>query len=185
MPKWTTAIPEDPKGPALPIRRTPAFKKMLAIITSEDLIGTNTHYFKGRTRPCEGPGCEAHLAGIPFRWHAYVAAEDIDTALHFIFETTAMGAEPFIQYREHHNTLRGCLFQAQRWKQRPNGRILIRCKPADLKDKRLPPAPDMIKCLSILWDLPSTDLDAGGRNPEKRTQEIVLPNQTKEEPCDP
>lgn len=160
MPTYTSSIPDTPRGPALPIRRAPANGNLLAIITAADLIGTNTHYYKGRTMPCELPNCEPHDHGIPFRWHAYVSAWEVKTGLHFIFETTAAGAEPFIEYRDHHGTLRGCLFSAKRWQQRPNGRILIQTKPADLKEIRLPQAPDLVKCLAILWSLPEDNLGA-------------------------
>lgn len=174
MPRWSQTIPEKPKGPALPILRTPAFKPLTAIITSNDLVGTFTHYFHGRTCPCEAPDCEACREGIPYRWHAYLSAIDCDNGLHFLFEVTAAGAEPFISYRDAHTTLRGCLFQARRWNSRPNGRILIQTKPADLTKRSLPPGPDLIKCLAILWDLPSNGLKAKGHNPEKRTNTVLV-----------
>lgn len=173
MPVWSNEIPTDPRGPALPIQRTPAFKPLVAIITTPDLVGTYTHYFKGRTAPCEKPECEACRNGLPFRWHAYVAAEETSTALHFIFETTAMGAEPFIDYRQQTGTLRGCLFEATRWQKRPNGRILIRTKPADLTERRLPAAPDLLKCLAILWDLPEQSVTPSIFNPSKATTQIA------------
>lgn len=173
MPHWTRQIPDDPRGPALPILRTPAFKKLVAIVTSSDLVGTYTHYFKGRTAPCEKPDCEACRNGLPFRWHAYLAAEQTSSALHFIFETTAIGAEPFIDYREQHGTLRGCLFEAARWNNRPNGRILIRTKPADLTERRLPQGPDLTKCLAILWDLPAQDVGPAIYNPSKNSAQLA------------
>ena len=185
MPKWSSTIPKDPKGPALPIKRTPAFKKLTAVVTTENLIGTMTHYFKGRTKPCELPDCEACRAGIPYRWHAYLAAEEVSTALHFIFETTAMGAEGFIDYRKAHGTIRGCLFEAARWKQRPNGRILLRMKPADLGQRRLPQGPDLIKCLSILWDLPSNDLHTTIGTPEHAMPGLTQSPDKGNSPCAP
>ena len=154
MPTWQTTIPDSPRGPALPIRRTPAFKPLTAIVTSEDLLGCYTHFYKGSTIPCEGDDCPAHQDGIPFRWHAYLTAVDTGNNLHFIFEITALGAAPFTDYREHHKTLRGCLFQAKRWNNRPNGRILIQTKPADLTERQIPTAPDLRKCMAILWSLP-------------------------------
>jgi len=160
MPTYTNAIPTQPRGPALPIRRAPASGHLAAIITSDDLIGTNTHYYKGRTMPCEAPECDACSHGVPYRWHSYCAAWEPKTALHFIFETTATAAEAFIEYRDHHKTLRGCFFSAKRWQQRPNGRILIQTKPADLTEYRLPTGPDLTRCLAILWSLPEDNLGA-------------------------
>ena len=176
MPNYTHNIPDSPSGPALPIRRTPAYTPMQAIVTSPDLIGTYTHYYKGRTVPCESPDCEPCQEGIPFRWHAYLAAHDRKTALHFIFEVTAAGAEPFIDYRDSHGTLRGCLFQARRHMQRQNGRVLIQTKPADLTEIRLPKPPDLTKCLAILWNLPNGEVKKNGVNPQKRTPRITTGN---------
>lgn len=169
MPKYSNQIPTDPRGPALPIRRTPAYSKLRAVVTSQDLLGCFTHYFKGRTAPCERPDCEPCRDGLPFRWHAYFACEDVATALHFIFEVTAAGAEPFVEYRDAHGTLRGCLFEAARWKSRPNGRILVRTKPADLTERRLLKPPDLEKCLAILWNLPGDSVNCCGRDPQTKT----------------
>jgi len=160
MPTYTNTIPDPAHGPALPIRRAPAAGQLVAIITSPDLVGTNTHYYKGRTMPCEAPECEPCRNGVPYRWHSYVSAWETKTALHFIFECTAAGSEPFIEYREHHGTLRGCIFQARRWQQRPNGRILLQTKPADLNEMRLTKPPDLVKCLATLWSLPENNFGA-------------------------
>lgn len=173
MPHWSTQIPERPRGPSFQILRTPAFKPLTAIVTSRDLLGTFTHYYKGRTTPCERPDCEACRENLPYRWHAYLTALNLADAMHFLFEVTAAGAEPFIEYRDAHGSTRGCLFQATRWKQRPNGRVLIQTKPADLTQRSLPPPPDLIKCLSILWDLPTNGLKPSNRDPQNRTDTIA------------
>jgi hypothetical protein len=170
MPKWSNEVPESPRGPALPIRRTPSSRPLEAIVTSEDLIGCYTHFYQGSTTPCEGEGCEACLNGMPYRWHAYITAVDSQNNLHFIFEVTALGAEYFTAYRDVHNTLRGCHFQAKRWNNRPNGRILIQCKPCDLAQTNIPAPPDLKKCMAILWSLPAGEITDGGINPETQTR---------------
>lgn len=170
MPDYTNVIPESPRGPSFPIRRTPPGQPLVAIVTSEDLIGTYTHYFKGRTMPHAAQNCPACNDGISYRWHAYLSAWETKSALHFIFEVTAMGAEPFIEYRNHHKTLRGCLFQARRLQNKANGRILIQTKPQDLKELRVPQPPDLAKCLAILWNLPTDSVRTDGYSPEKRTK---------------
>jgi hypothetical protein len=176
MPKWTHEVPESPRGPALPIRRTPANRPLEAIVTSEDLIGCYTHFYKGSTVPCEGDQCPAHQDGIPFRWHAYLTAVDAHNNLHFIFEVTALGAEYFTAFRDHHQTLRGCYFQAKRWNNKPNGRILIQTKPCDLAERQIPDPPDLRKCMAILWSLPAADVDVHGVNPETKTRTIRAKN---------
>lgn len=206
MPTFSHNVPDDPRGPSFPIIRTPIGKPIAAIVTSLNLVGCYTHYWKGRTVPCEGSGCrlcaddkksilntkgkrvhligkqeiecdgppcEACHAGMPYRWHAYQSVYVRDTALHAIFECTAQAAEHFTEYREAHGSLRGCMFEARRYNSRPNGRILIRCKPADLAGIILPKPPDLIKCLGILWGFAAPDVRQGRINPEKKTRNVV------------
>lgn len=172
MPKWSRDIPADPRGPAFLIMRTPPFKPLVATVTSEDLIGTFTHFFKGRTTPCEGTECPACSDGVPYRWHAYLSAYNSIIGLHFLFECTAQAADAFVEYRDAYQTTRGCCFQAHRLGGKPNGRILIKTSPAKLDQVKLPQPPDIIKCLSILWDLPTADLDHSQRNPGKDTTHL-------------
>ena len=172
MPTWSHDIPKDPRGPAFPVIRTPPNKPITAIVTSEDLVGTFTHYFHGRTMPCESESCLACSEGIPFRWHAYVSAWQQGSGLHFLFECTAQAAESFTTFRDAHGTLRGCLFQATRMNQKANGRIQIQTKPVDQTVVFLPEPPDICKCLAILWNLPSKSVAAETINPAKKTIHI-------------
>lgn len=179
MPIWSQDPPTDPRGPALPIRRTPAGRPLLAIVTSENLIGCYTHFHKGKTVPCEGRAftdaagphpthCEACHDGIPYRWHSYLSAVDQKDGLHIIFECTAQATEAFTTYRDHHHTVRGCLFEACRLNARPNGRVIIRCKPADLTKHRLPHGPDLTQCMAIIWSLPIDAVDTQRTDPERK-----------------
>lgn len=155
MTNWTNEVPVSPEGPAFVLLRTPANKPITAIVTSEDLIGCYTHFYKGRTIPCHGVTCPAHKANIPYRWHAYFAAYRAADGVHFIFETTAQAAVTFVEYRDVNKSLRGCSFIATRMNKRPNARVIIRTKPADLRGILLPTAPDVQKCMSIIWDIPT------------------------------
>ena len=174
MPDWTNVVPPQPRGPALPIRRTPANGKMTAIVTSPDLIGCYTHFWHGSTVPCTLPDCPAHQENLPYRWHAYMTAAKTDDNLHFIFECTALAAKHFTDYRDKFGTLRGCLFEAKRWNSKPNSRILIRCKPCDLQERVLPAAPDLRKCMAILWSLPSDVVQTPRTHHENNMREIAI-----------
>lgn len=171
MPTWTHEIPDDPRGPALPIRRTPAHRPLIAVVTSPDLIGTYTHYWKNRTMPCTKPDCEPCAQGQPYRWHAYMSCWESTSALHFLFEVTAQAAQHFVTYRQAHGTLRGCKFRATRWRSNPNGRVLIECKPANIVEQPIPQPPDLIAVLSILWNLPRS-----GMNADRRANDQPMPN---------
>lgn len=162
MPNWSTDIPSSPNGTALPVRRTPTSNALTAVVTSEDMIGCDTHFYGGHTVPCTRPDCKACGDGLPFRWHAYLAALDHKSGLHFIFECTAQAADAFKTYRHAHKRLRGCLFEARRWHSRPNGRVVIRTASADLTKLSLPIAPDVRKCMAIVWQIPDADVVVAG-----------------------
>lgn len=168
MPNFTNRPPTEPRGPAFPIRRTPTGKPLVAIITCDDLTGCPTHYYKGRTQPCSAPDCEACLEQVPWRWHGYVSALNISTHEHFIFEMTAQATDTLIAYREKHETLRGCMFEARRLHPRQNARVILRCKPADLQQTSLPAPPNLEHALSILWNLPAPKIDLTAKPPYEK-----------------
>lgn len=173
MPAFSHNVPADPRGPSFPIVRTPPGRPLTAIVTSPDLVGCFTHYHKGRTVPCEQENCEACHDGLPFRWHAYQSVHVAATGLHCLFECTAQAAEHFTDYREAHATIRGCQFEARRYNSKPNARILIRTRPADLTGLYLPKPPDLVKCLGILWGFAADDVVADRLNPEKKTVRVT------------
>lgn len=154
MPVYSNTPPADPRGRPLPIRRTPAARPLVVVITSEDLVGCFTHYYGGRTVPCEAPDCPACQDQTPYRWHAYIGVLETRTHEHVLLELTAQATDPLIAYRARHGTLRGCLIEATRAHNRQNGRVVLRCKPADLQQINLPPPPSIERALSILWNLP-------------------------------
>lgn len=155
MPAFSNTPPTDPRGYALPIMRTPTSRKFQAIITSDDLIGCNTHFWGGKTVPCEAPDCEACKNGMPFRWHAYCSAVLHPQGLHILYEVTALAAEALVTFRRANSTLRGCAIEAYRWRQNPNGRVIIKCERTSRSLESLPDPPDLIKCLSIIWQIPA------------------------------
>ncbi len=177
MPNFTNTPPVDPRGVGLPLRRCPSMGAICGIVTSSDLIGCPTHFFGGRTVPCEQNDCEPCLNGIPWRWHSYCSCWSPENKIHFLFENTARASEPFVQYRDAHVSLRGCLFRAHRNNNRPNGRVYIETKPADLEKLALPEAPNLENVLSIIWNLPLPTLETGTsqRNmPQVRVDPSIL-----------
>lgn len=172
MPIFSDTPPQDPRGPSFQIVRTPTGKPLTGIVTSENLVGCYTHFWKRRTMPCERDDCEACRHGIPFRWHAYLSAYLSGTLLHCIFECTAQAAERFVEYREAQGTIRGCQFTASRMNYARNARIIITTRPADLTRIQLPKPPNIEKVLAILWNLPIPEVKAD-RQGDKRGQRTV------------
>lgn len=165
MLKFSNTPPDDPRGHALPIVRTPAGKKFAAVITSDDIVGCNTHFWGGKTVPCEVPDCEACKNGMPYRWHAYCSAVLQPSGLHVLYETTALAAENLVTFRRSNGTLRGCLIDAYRWRGSANGRVIIKCERTSQALDTLPPEPNLIRCLAIIWQLPENGVACGDATP--------------------
>ncbi|MHC4405932.1 MAG: hypothetical protein ACYTG0_40340 [Planctomycetota bacterium] len=158
MPQFSNTPPADPRGHALPLRRTPYHRPLVAIVTCDDLVGCPTHYWGGRTIPCEAQDCEPCLAGSGWRWHGYVSAYEPSLKLHFLLEVTGRCSEAFTNYRKANGTLRGCLFEASRPNAKHNGRVYIKTKTADLQRQPIPDPPNVKQVLSLIWNIPYTDI---------------------------
>lgn len=158
MLNFSSDLPDDPRGPALTLIRCPVMRPLVAIVTCGDLLGCRTHFYGGRTVPCDDESCEPCLNGVPWRWHTYVSIWLRNAKRHMLLENTARASEPLILYRKAHGSLRGCQIAAQRVNSRVNARVNIETKPADLEEIALPDGPDLQKILSIIWNIPLTNM---------------------------
>jgi hypothetical protein len=181
MPNWTSQIPDPGTKYGFDLRRTPPDHPLVAIVITPDMIGCHTHYWGGRTIPCEDIQCPACAENMPSRWHAYLGCWDPKTRDTFLFECTAKAAQAFELYRESFGTLRGCLFSAARPKRRKNARVEILTKPADLTHVNLPPAIDVTRAMTVIWQLPAnacTTPTAEHSTPTVHTDPAIL-NRTR------
>lgn len=153
--------PADKRGNALTLMRCPTMRHIQGIITCHEMVGTKTHFFHGRTVPCDDSECPACGEGLPWRWHGYVSLFSENQRRTILFEFTAAAAEPLTQYRKAYGSLRGCLMNATRANSSGNSRVIIRTKPADLEKITLPAEPNLLEALSIIWNiaLPAISID--------------------------
>lgn len=161
MPTWRTELPKEKKHMGFDLRRTPQTATLHAIVTSDDLLVCDTHFWKGRTQPCERPDCPACNESTPYRTHVYLSAFDPKKAEHFLFECTAHAAKPLDEYRQANQTMRGCIILANRPKGTRNSKVFIQTATANLTRVHLPDPPDLILALSVIWRLPATALQIG------------------------
>jgi len=159
MPRWTNELPDATSRPGFSLKRTPPDRPLKAIVTSAQLLVCFTHWWTGRTTPCEAPDCDACKALMPSRPHCYLSAIEQGTREHFLFECTAKAALPFKIWLQTYPTLRGCFFTASRPKRRRNAQVEILCKPFDLSTIQLPMPPDIARAMSVIWQLPTTALE--------------------------
>ncbi len=151
--------PEGGHGPGLRLMRTPSGVPFVGIITCAKVIGVSTHYYGGRTMPCQPPECPACTDGVPWRWHGYLSCLNKKTREHVLFELTAQAAETVIQYGDQHGTLRGSVFQATRPGYRTNGRVYVQIKAWDGETIVLPDEPKILRALCVVWNLPFSAIE--------------------------
>jgi len=163
MPNWTNKLPEMQKHMGFDLRRTPALGSLHAICTSSDILVTDTHYFHGRTCPCERPNCPACNEAMPFRTHVYCSCFDVRAREHFLFECTAHAAKPLVEYIAANGSLRGCIIVATRPKGGRNSKVCIQTNICNLAKVQLPEPPDLIRALSTIWRLPVVALECEER----------------------
>ena len=167
MPNWRNELPPEGKNHGYDLRRTPTNGNLIAIITCTDLLVCDTHYWHGRTTPCErecnnhgqtidDSHCPACLEKAAWRTHVYVSAFDNKKREHFIFECTTHAAKTLQEYQDAAGTLRGCILNACRPKGTPNGKVAILTHAADLSKSPLPAAPNIPDALAVIWRLPRT-----------------------------
>lgn len=188
MPTFSNELPSGKKHMGFDLWRTPPEKPLRAIITCDQIYVCDTHYWGGRTIPCERPNCPACNQSVPYRTHVYVSAFEPITHDHFLFECTAHAAQSFADYRRIADRLRGCYFHASRPKRTKNGKVAIICKPADLSKCQLPEPPNVMKALCTIWRVPFNafeELDGRGNSklqiPRKKVLD-ALNNQPDNQP---
>ena len=170
MPTFAHRLPALGKHQGYELRRTPASGNLTGVITADQLLVCDTHFWHGRTMPCEricnadgktidDSPCPACVNKQPFRSHAYVSAFSSKTSSHFIFECTAIAAKPIEEYCDANGTIRGCALTAFRPKGGQNSKVVILTNTINLRSITLPPAPNVAAALAVIWRLPKTAIE--------------------------
>ena len=162
-------VPEDDESRPFPVKRVPAEKPLQGVITSDRPLGTQTHWWGGRTVPCTGAECLACTQGVPKRWHCYAGVWDDKIQLHFLLELTAAGGDTLLKYASEHGSTRGCVIRATRIPAIANGRVHLQTRPIDLSRYNIPLAPNLAAILARLWNIPLSEVLLPGH------KEIIQP----------
>lgn len=170
----------DPRAPrGLQLRRVEPGKILSGICLSHDLVGTYTHYYRGRTRACCKLDCAACLARAPRRWYSYLVAMNERTRQLDIFEITDEACETFEKFFAEHRTLRGYSVAMKRRNERANSRVLVSIAGPRLDDVSIPKAPDPIPMLLRMWEFDLVGPQEVSREREVRIDPRTLPGQTE------
>lgn len=181
MPNFDHQPPADLGRSGYRLLRTPAAHPLIGHILSDNLVGCRTHFYNQRTSPCESPNCDMCDSGIAWRWHGYVVMILDATQEIIIFECTARSAESIAAYYQRHGTTRGAHMKASRVNSRPNGRVLLQCKPADLQKISLPKAPPVEKLLCHIWNIPANQVGQTNNKPRPPFPDTTIDRTKPEE----
>lgn len=148
---WTNRPPVGDTKPTTRLVRAIPKRPIRAFVLSGDVSGTKTHYWHGRTRPCNAPDCDACTANNIARWHGYIAIYNTDAHEVQVLEITSSSIQYIERYLVGRQSLRGAHITASR----PSGRItgklhLLLEQTTDLRPD-LPPAPNVRQILERIW----------------------------------
>lgn len=168
------AVPEGGcEGPiGIDLLRAKCGKPILGIALSDGIVGAWTHYFRRRTSPCVGEGCEACGSQSPRRWLGYVALFDESTQKPFMVELTVAAARQLTRDFAEMRTMRGAWVIIERMSKRPNGRVVAgRCIRAP-RTAGLPECPDLERILLYMWHCPDRQLRLLDESPPAELGEV-------------
>lgn len=158
MAHWTTAPERNPENQPYRIHRTPATRELKVISVSQQLIGTQLHYWKGRSTPCTGHTCTACQAGQKARWKGYFQALNEQTNVVQIIEVTDRVYDAFAAQIRQHGSLRGLGIRLSRINGRVNGPLHVEFDGPKRSDGQLPEAAPLIEILERMWELRQEEL---------------------------
>ena len=154
MPTIYNRIPADATKYSLHLLRCGQAATIRGIVTSANIVGLHTHYFGGRTTPCQDTECKPCAQGFSARWHAYFGVWTAGKSRHVLLELTATPSLALQNYHDLHGTIRGAEIEVKRLGRRQNGRVQCTATPADLSKIIIPPEPTILPALATLWSIP-------------------------------
>lgn len=145
-------LPPDSECPlGFDIVRAPAKGSFDCVCLSEMAVGKFTHWWCGRTQPCDGPECAKCLQGSPRRWHSWVAVYTQRSSRTFILEVPPGPAKFLGDFRSKHLTLRGASLAVSRNNGKANGKVRIGVARSGIDSLLLPVCPDVVAMLERMW----------------------------------
>lgn len=163
--EWKNKPPAPTEFAGVRLIRVATGKDFEGIITSNGLVGHDTHWWKRRTVPCTSPDCAACCDGTPARWHGYISVYCTRNHAHYVLEMTSLAAAAVDDFAERHGDLRGSLIRAARQGNRPNSPVAIAVYAHDSDLRTLPRAINLEHFLETIWSLKPNRDDPGEKPP--------------------
>lgn len=122
---WTTSPPDHLLPAEYQIIRTPPKGALQGICISPNVFGKVTHFYRGRTGPCRGPGCDGCLGGIRRAWHGWILFFSPKNQRTVIFEFPAGAGRTIAKARSTYSSLKGVHFKFHRFPERAQGQVYV------------------------------------------------------------
>jgi hypothetical protein len=165
MPNWNTRPDRGDALAPITIVRTKPGPPNAMIVTSHAVLGVYTHYWKGRTKPCDGPACPACEAMMGARWYGYLAVWHPKSNAIGLLEITPSTTTALDAYEESHGTLRGAKVTTSRANRKINSRLILTIEEGTFSADKIPQPPNVRHQLCKLWEI--TDALPIGNTPKK------------------
>ncbi len=153
MAEWTTAPPDNDQRAPYRVIRTNHMKPLRGVILSQHLVGIMLHYWKGRSKPCEGNECEACQAGQKPRWKGYFQVHNADNQTVYIVEITERVWHEFNEEDRKNGTLRGARIELQRTNRKANGPLAARFLAGRTAESELGKEVAIVPILERMWEI--------------------------------
>ena len=153
MESWTNRPTrgEVTRGTKL-IRAKPG-KAIGGIGLNGDIVGAYTHFWQGRTRICDGQGCEACEANRAARWYGYIGIMHETSKEVAILELTAGTIGAIEEHIKRYGSLRGARISVKRGSQKINSKIIATIEQTTIQSNELPLGPFVEEILSRMWEV--------------------------------
>ncbi|GAH09165.1 unnamed protein product [marine sediment metagenome] len=149
--EFTDSPQIQPKMRKYDILRVPPNGTRNAVILSHYFAWTPLHYWRRRSTPCLGEGCEACEHGEAPRPKGYAAVAAKNKTKVWLLEVTENCAEAIVAEMELRTTLRGAVVNLSRLDQRANGKLTIEFAGKSIDATLIPAAPDVEEVLRRIW----------------------------------
>lgn len=133
------------------IVRCRAGKSLKGIMLAGDVCGAYTHWYGGKTVPCNGLTCPACSMNVEVRWHGYLPLYNTTTRNTIIAEITTAAVEPIDRWFREKRSLRGAFIEIMRGADRANAPLKSRVSDGPLPMEALPTAPHVREILEKMW----------------------------------
>lgn len=126
-------------------------KVVKGIMLAGDVCGAYTHWYGGRTLPCNGLSCPACKMNVEVRWHGYLPLYNTSTRNIVIAEITTAAVEPIDRWFREKRSLRGAFISIMRGAERVNSPLKSRVEEGPLPAEALPNPPHVREILEKMW----------------------------------